>query len=288
MERPINYEINPQISHIHDLHWSEDNNAYCTLDENGDIWEVVKVQIGERHNLVTLAEPILYKHLVLGDYLLLRFFDLDRWEGEMPMPDAGDYAAMVYWHNQGIHARWTPVHQADGSIGRVFLRGFQILRPPDDPGSRQELVEGKPKQYYTFIAMDWKHGRVGEYSCAPPQLGNYFEESDYPFETTPAFFKREVLRKYQSDPEKYTVVDRRIECRSSWDLPFDINPEGQVHAYLIDLSRLPYAEQLHWKAFNEPPKGGISRRAYKTDFLAEWDQEPECSTRVGDGDHRAG
>lgn len=275
MERPVYYEINPQISQIHDLHWSTDNNAYCTLDENGDIWEVVKVQIGERHNLVTLAEPILYKHLVLGDYLLLRFFDLDRWEGEMPMPDAEDYAAMVYWHDQDIHARWTPVHRADGSIGRVFLRGFQILRPTDNPGLRQEMIEGKPKLYCTFFAMDWKHGRVGEYSCDPYQLGNYFEKSDLPFETSPAFFKEEVLRKYQSDPEKYLVKDRRIECRSSWDLPFDINPEGQVHAYLIDLSRLPYAEQLHWKASNEPPKGGISCRAYKTDFLAEWDREPE-------------
>lgn len=275
-DSPIYYEVNPEILHVHDLHWSDEHHAYCTLDENGDIWEVVKVQQREHSDLVSFDDAVLYKHMILGDYLVLRFFDLDRWEGEMPHPHSDDYARMVFWHGQNIHARWTPVRRSDGSLGRVFLRGFQILLPPDDPAKRSEFLNDQPKQFCTFITLDWKYQQVVECSCDPIQLGNYFVESDDPFEISPAFFKQEVLKKYQTDAEKYTVKDRIIFCRSTWSLRYDFNnEEGQVHVYLKDLAGLPYSEQLYWKSYNEPPKAGISRRAYKTDFLAEWDDEPE-------------
>ena len=48
---------------------------------------------------------------------------------------------------------------------------------------------------------------------------------------------------------------------------------GQVHTYIVYLRNLPYEEQLYWKAHNEKPKGTISKRAYKSDFEASWDQE---------------
>jgi hypothetical protein len=54
----------------------------------------------------------------------------------------------------------------------------------------------------------------------------------------------------------------------------DINEAGQIHAYLVDLRNLPYEEQLHWKAYNEPPKGGISKCAYDADMLGCWTSHP--------------
>jgi hypothetical protein len=53
----------------------------------------------------------------------------------------------------------------------------------------------------------------------------------------------------------------------------NVNEAGQVHTYIIYLSRLPYEEQLHWKAYNEAPKGPISKRAFTTDFQGSWDIE---------------
>ncbi len=38
---------------------------------------------------------------------------------------------------------------------------------------------------------------------------------------------------------------------------------------------LPIAEQRYWKSFNEPPKGTISTRSFKTDFEGSWDVEPD-------------
>ena len=49
-----------------------------------------------------------------------------------------------------------------------------------------------------------------------------------------------------------------------------MNDAGQVFAYICYLRALPYAELLHWKSFNEPPKTGISERALINDFKGEF------------------
>ena len=100
---------------------------------------------------------------------------------------------------------------------------------------------------------------------------NYFTESDLPFEITPAFFRPEVLQRYKSDPTKYTLNERSIDCRGSWSLQtYDINEEGQVHTYLVYLRHLPHSEQLYWKSFNVRPRGSISKRAVMTDIKGEF------------------
>jgi hypothetical protein len=88
---------------------------------------------------------------------------------------------------------------------------------------------------------------------------------------SPAFFRAELLHKYKSDPTKYALTDRSISCRGAWHLQtYDVNEAGQVHTYLCYLARLPYQEQLYWQSFNEWPKGSVSRRAFRTDFMGEW------------------
>jgi hypothetical protein len=61
---------------------------------------------------------------------------------------------------------------------------------------------------------------------------------------------------------------------------YDINEAGQVHTYLVYLRRLPYEEQLHWKAYNEQPKGPISKRAIRTDFEGSWDFEYDALNSI--------
>lgn len=276
-DRQQYFEANPQITHVHDLHWLPEASAYCTVDRSGDVREVIKVGLSAEKSIVTISEDVLSKHLLIGKYVLVRFFDVDRWLNGPSSPEKGDYDATVLWQDEDIYARWTPVHRADAEKGtqpqRAFLRGFQVIYPPANPKARKIVLEGGEKQYCTFIAIDWKHERITEVSCDPKLLGNYFVESPHPFEISPAFFKREVLRKYQDDPEKYSVEERNISCRSVWGLRLDINEQNQVQVYLKDLSGLPYSEQLYWKSFNEAPRGGISNRSYKTDFLGEWYSE---------------
>ena len=131
--------------------------------------------------------------------------------------------------------------------------------------------EDDEREYASFLAIDWKHDTVRECSSDPEQLGNYFVQSDPPFETSPAFFKPEVIAKYKQDPDKYTIDQGHITCRGAWSLRFDSNNAGQIQVYLIDLSHLPYQEQLYWKSFNAEPKAGIAEHVFKRDFEGSWD-----------------
>jgi len=70
-----------------------------------------------------------------------------------------------------------------------------------------------------------------------------------------AFFRPEVILKYKTDKDKYTVGERDITCRAAWHLQaFDVNEAGQVFAYICYLRNLPYAEQVHWHSYNEAPR----------------------------------
>lgn len=278
-ERPTYYEVNPEITHVHDLHWVEERSAYCTLDEIGEIREVIRIKRNpeeDRVEEITVEEDVLAKHMALGGYTLVRFFDIDRYRSISVAGAAHpNHDAAEQIKRRSLRARLTPARGANSGLLRAYLRGVQLAQAPRGEAKKALLDDRRDRQYVTFIAHDFRHDRIAELSCAPDQLDNYFTDTGKPFETTPAFFRRAVLLKYQSDNDKYTVRDRKISCRSTWSLRFDVNEEEQVHAYLYELQRLPYAEQQYWRSFNEEPKGPISKRAFKTDFEGSWDVEPE-------------
>ncbi|HEC35296.1 MAG TPA: hypothetical protein ENI39_02035 [Anaerolineae bacterium] len=264
----VYFELNQRIAHVLDVHWVERRSAYCKLDALGDLKNVVEVSISERGYLATMDFDELELYMFLTDTALIRVFDVTRYRDNPWFEDQGSKDQISLEGESELHA-----HRVIVANDRSYLRGFQVIRRQTPDETITQVVHGRarrPKQYASFIALDWKHGVVAECSCAPDDLGNYFVESDLPFQISPAFFRPEVILKYKQDPDKYTVEERTITCRGTWSVRYDINKAGQVHVYLRDLGNLPYEEQLYWKSFNEEPKAGISERAYKTDFLAEW------------------
>ena len=196
------------------------------------------------------------------DFTLFRHGQLGRWE------DGPEHIVQV---SDELMFRQKVVTNA------AYTRGVQILHPRDARSishSVSERGDGSSKpEYVTFITEDRRHNRVAEISTDPSATTNYFEadKNDLPFELSPAFFRPEVLSKYKTDREKYTVGDRELQCRASWTLrAYDVNDAGQVFAYICYLRNLPYNEQLHWKSFNEAPKASISERAFINDFKGEF------------------
>ena len=246
--------------------------TYCRLDERGDIEEVIRIVElpgkGEEldSTVITFNRATIEEFLVLTDSAIVRTFDFTR-------------------YRPGIFNGWTGTTREVESDGDVhfrvhiepghasYLRGIQIIRPSmqkEEIVLRHDPLAKKKREYASFIALDLRHGEVREISTAPEATTNFFTNIDLPYEISPAFFRPEVLLKYKADSEKYQFVWRSISCRGAWTIKsYDINPEGQVHAYIVDLRRLPFDEQLHWKSHNEKPKGGISPRSYTTDFRGE-------------------
>jgi len=270
-------EISQKITHTFDLHFVPERRAYCRFDNRGDIEDAIKIlnfyeeSDGNEGRAVTIFRDILDEFLVVTGRVLVILYDSTRF----------DMKKFGGWYNKDVvDYKLDPeiyYHKGQNQDKASFLHGFQIIR---SRLTKKEVIERyrgsryRERKYASFIVHDWKKNEVRECSCDPKYLGNYFEESDLPFEITPAFFRPEVLQKYKTDSDKYSIENRSITCRNAWFLKtYDVNEAGQVHTYLKYLSYLPYQEQLYWKSFNEAPKGTISGRAFKTDVAGEWDQQ---------------
>ena len=138
------------------------------------------------------------------------------------------------------------------------------------------------EEYVSLIVYDYRNQcLLKDYSIRPSNFANYHIESKLPLDMSPIFFNAEVLDKYRYNPDKYKLCERTISCKGcdGWYLQtYDINEGNQVHTYPVYLRTLPYKEQLHWKVYNEEPKGGISKKAFKTDIMGEFpDEEPKLN-----------
>lgn len=197
------------------------------------------------------------------DFILLRLGSLSGWSDK---PETVHTPPFDLFYRQKINGNAS------------YTRGLQIVRPRRAAADIMKDVQDgwsrqRNKQYVEFIAQDIRNGVIKRISTDPVATTNYFEAADntLPFELSPAYFRPEVLSKYKTDREKYTVGERSVDCRAAWHLRgYDVNEAGQVHADICDLRGLPHAEQLHWLSYNEAPKTGISERAFVNDFKGEF------------------
>ena len=271
------YELLQEFAHISGIHWRDERSAYCKFDENGDwdnIVSVSKIPI----ELVTVNRKILDEYLYLSKSAIVRVFDFTLFG-----------AGFNGWNQDNETIKQienTYYEQSIEPSNGSYTRGFQIITPKDSDKEIYKRVStignSEDKQYAEFTAHDWRNDNVCKISTDPKATTNYFVKKEgFPFELSPAFFKPEVLSKYKADKDKYTVSTRGVACRAAWSLRgIDINEAGQVHAYICDLRKLPYHEQLHWLSFNEKPKTNISKRAFTNDFQASWASDVDPLNKV--------
>ena len=282
------YELLQEFAHAEDIHWREERHAYCNIDENGD-WRSV-VSVTEKNSrdiaLVTCRRDALERWLVATNNVLVRYFDF------MMIPNRQDFES---WDR----GSWEQVGESDSLFynrclhpnGYGWVRGTQLVPARSPEGqlfqAYSDLTGLEHREHVSFLVDDFRNGGVREASAAPGESTNYFDarNNSLPYETSPAFFGSEVLSKYKSDREKYTINEehRTIDCRGAWYLKrYDVNDAGQIFAFLCDLRRLPYREQLYWKSYNEEPKGPISRRSFENYFLGEWSSYETPLERLSD------
>lgn len=272
-------EISQKLVHSLGVHFVEERHAYCRLDSSGDLQDVISVHVDKNSDpwqtirAVSIRRNDLATYMALSETTLVSRFDFTRfvpssfssWDGE---EEQHYEAADLFYRFRSIAGYASYAH------GHMILRTALTADALVEQWKAEE-DEGN-KKYATFKIVDRKNKKLVETSCGPEHIVNYFTESNLPWEISPAFFRPEVLQKYKADQEKYTIEDRSISCRNSWYLKtYDINEEGQVHTYICYLAKLPYEEQIYWQAFNEWPKGNISRRAHQTDILGQFSDEDD-------------
>lgn len=275
---PTPIELSQKLIHSLELYFVPERNAYCRLDSRGDIEDVVRVihQDGESGedsvDVVVIQRSELDKFMALSKQCLVICFDFTRlcWDSFAGWGELNRYC------KDNIDAYYHGGSDGQGS----YCNGVMVVRPQVTVAElvkRWKAEESRANnKYATFKIYDRKNNMNVETSCAPEFLSNYFQKSELPWEISPVFFRAEVLHRFKADPEKYSLEERRISCRNAWYLKtYDINESGQVHTYIGYLAGLPYEEQLYWQAFNEWPKGPISKRAFQTDIIGDWYPEYE-------------
>lgn len=272
---PTPIELSQKLVHSLNLHFLPERNAYSRLDHRGDLDDVIKVdriQGDVEQNdisVVTISADDLHQYMSLTGTVLFVRFDFTRFT----LGNTGSWSNGTSVDEVDLHynACRTEGHSS-------YANGFIVLRPnvtADDLIQKWQFEEeGVGRKYATFKFYDRKNSQLIETLCGPGHHVSYFDKSDLPWDISPAFFRPEVLHRFKADPDKFSLTDRSISCRNAWHLEtYDINEAGQVHTYLIYLSRLPYEEQVYWQSFNEWPKTDISKRAFTTDILGQWDAD---------------
>jgi len=267
------FEPLQEFVHLEDLRWRSEHRSYCRFDGNGDLDEAVSITMRDNNNvaLVSFKRGPLETYLAASNQRLVQLFDFT-------LCDRRNFSSWGNAPEQVIQRSDELFYRQKVAGPAAYTRGVQIVQLS---GSKADILSAKQESWFggdrnrfaEFIAYDWRNAVLARISTDPADTTNYFEakHNELPFELSPAFFKPEVLLKYKTDREKYKVGERDIYCRAAWHLRgFDVNEAGQVHAYICDLARLPYSEQLHWQSYNEEPKAPISRRAVENDFQGQF------------------
>ena len=266
------FELSQEYAHITNIHWREAHRAYCRFDRHGEWEHVVSITSGETcHDvsLVSFKRKPLEEYLAASDSILVRMFDFT-------LLNRKDFREWSDGPEDVVKKKTLFYRQKIDSGKAAYTTGVQVVEPKRGKAEIFAAIKDDTvpadDSYVEFIARDWRNKCIALISTSPNATTSYFQAShnDLPFELSPAFFRPEVLLRYKGDSDKYNIEERDIICRGGWRLRgYDVNEAGQVHAYICDLSKLPYEEQLYWKSFNEKPKGGISERAFINDFEGE-------------------
>lgn len=269
--RSANYDIDNYVElsqdfrvllNMHDRYVSPTEHCFVVDNENGD-WEKVAEIKGET---IRIKLTILRKYLALRRMNLLLFFDEMRFSqqsfqelGLTPIMNQivkdDDY---IYNYSSLVNCH------ADGNKSGGWIMGKCVLRYREKDYNRDSFDQDD-RQYAEFIYDYDDEGEPMSHSCKKETLSNYFvANGDNPLEMTPIFFKKEVLDKYYSNPNKYTVSDGAVGCEGAWSLHIDNDHRNYVIVPLVYLGNLDYSEQLYWKGYNVSPERemGFSKTAY--------------------------
>lgn len=269
--RSANYDIGNYVElsqdfrvllNMHDRYISPTEHCFVVDNENGD-WEKVAEIKGET---IRIKLTILRKYLALRRMNLLLFFDEMRFS-QQSFQELGLTPVMnqIVKDDDYIYSYSSLVNcHADGNKSGGWIMGKCVLRYREKDYNRDSFDQDD-RQYAEFIYDYDDEGEPMSHSCKKEFLSNYFvANGDNPLEMTPIFFKKEVLDKYYSNPNKYTVSDGAVGYEGSWSLYIDNDHRNYVIVPLVYLGNLDYSEQLYWKGYNVSPERdmGFSKTAY--------------------------
>ena len=261
------FELIQDFILFYNLYFNKEERIYKATNEAGEETDVVRVNNNEEDEKIEIRTNYLKNFLNFKNKILIRQHDhnahisknlleskMSRCETDHVVDDCNFMLI-----TDEFHASINDEEYVSRLLGKDTI-------PPST--KKKHLLDGN-KEYQKFIIGITKDGDKIEESCNEEELVNHFEKSSILY-IKPVFFKREVLKKYQDMPSKFTVTPSHLSCENFWMLPIFTDSEKLVYVYLGDLGRIPHNEQMHWKIYNVQPEGGIPELMFQRDFGAEF------------------
>ncbi|HEY4526740.1 MAG TPA: hypothetical protein VJK53_02735 [Candidatus Paceibacterota bacterium] len=267
------WEIAEEFRLYFNLYEDRRNNKFIRVDDNGDDEDAVLILDKE----IKIKTRLIREFIAAKKMHLVLFFDINRFSDktieELGIKEYHDHKKgenFIY----SIGARnWDRMSdetvKAQGFLmGKKFIAGQKDFKP--------SMFDRGNKQFADFVIGIDDDGNEKLHTCDEEKLANYFgKNKGSPYYTTPIFFKKDVLTKYYSQPDKYSVEDGYLRCGGLWGLRMDTNHPNSVMVFLGDLGHLAYTEQLHWRSLNLS-SGKMSHVAFARSFEGQF-ADPEKS-----------
>lgn len=274
--KPNYVEISEEFRLLNNLYHDINTNIFYEIEENGECTEVAKII---NNDCAYIKLKSLMKFAAAKQMALLLFFDIRvKISGSLQKNGLKEFSTTI--NEDGLFfGLWGGEQRLLETYSYSILMGKRILLPKPveecgyEPYSRNE--ENKYPEY--IIGID-EYGEPRSYTSNPAKLSNYFGANPgAPHYLTPVFFKKEVLQRYLSRPNIFSVEAGYLRCQSLWGIEIDNEHKDMISVYLGDLGRdLPVQEHSHWKQYNIATDARLSTNAVKRDFLCAFTQ-PEIS-----------
>lgn len=265
-------ELLQEFVFFHDLYFDHERGAYFNLDDDGE--EDIYVTISEREVKIKIKRVLQFlkmKKMDLALYTVSERFSSTSFE-ELDIDPFKEIAERGEHFHCGVYfgSGWP-----DEATFFSRLISSAVIQGPIQ--KKEEVWPQSIKHDYEKFIIDVD--RTGEcvyHSCDPEALSSHRgskESAAHPL--TPVLFRKDVLKRYYSDPSKYEVYDGSISFKHYCTLHVDLDMEDKVMVYIKDLNLLTHKEQLHWKSFNIPPSGPrMSKLNFKRTIEGQW-ADPE-------------
>jgi hypothetical protein len=263
-------EVSEEFRLFHNLYYDNVNNKFIKINDSGVEDNVIIIE----EDRVQIKLKPLKQFLAIKEMHLAIYFSIDRY--------AGNTLDQLGLENDRTTVKKDKLH--------YYFLLYERKTDDKQTFSRLEgkkLISGMPREkigimpceenddYVEFIIDINENGEPIYHTCNPETLADYFGKNPHaPHYLTPVFFRREVLAKYYSRPDIYSIEDGYIRCGGLWDLQIDNNHDTNVIVFLGDLGELPSEERHYWKSYNVAPEGTVSDVNFKRIFLAQF-SEPQ-------------
>lgn len=262
-------EICEEFRLFHRLYHDRKQDQYFKIDDDGNEYLVAIIE----PNRIQIRLKELRQFLAIKEMHLSIQFDC-REHSELSLEELGlneDFGdqreELLYWsHGYGDFGNL----EGHRAFSRIF--GKRLIPPlPKSKSGFWGFAEEQQKKHVEFIIGADENGDEIAYTSNPDALANFFGANpNAPNYLTAVHFRKQVLDKYYQQPSKYSVEDSILRCGNLWGMQLDNHHNDKVCAWLGDLGRdLPYEEQLHWRANNIPPQGGVSNTYFKRQLMAQ-------------------